>query len=209
MDPARYDRVAIALHWAIGLALLAQIAFGFSLDAIAPRGTPLRAPVINLHKSTGMILGLLIAARLVWRLRHAPPPWPEGVPAWRRRAATLGHRALYACMLVMPLSGYIASNFSKYGVLFFGIALNPWGPELPEVYAVFNGIHVATAWLLTALVAGHVLVALRDLWIDRDGVAGRMWPAPTGAADRPSHGPRRIIAAPLDRLTRAGRGTRP
>ena len=35
-----YGRVAICLHWSIGLLLLAQIAFGFLLDDIAPRGTP-------------------------------------------------------------------------------------------------------------------------------------------------------------------------
>jgi cytochrome b561 len=34
--PERYGAVAIALHWAIGIALLAQIAFGFLLDDLAP-----------------------------------------------------------------------------------------------------------------------------------------------------------------------------
>src|SRR4029453_14041384 len=166
MDSARYDRGAIALHWGIGLALLAQIAFGFSLDAIAPRGTPLRAPVINLHKSIGIVLGLLIVVRLAWRLGHAPPPWPESLPSWQRRAPVLGHRALYACMLVMPISGYVGSNFSKHGVRFFGTPWPPWGPDLPAVYAVFNGIHVATAWLFALLIAGHVLAALKHAWVD-------------------------------------------
>ena len=36
--PARYAGVAIALHWLIGAALLVQIAFGFLIDDIAPRG---------------------------------------------------------------------------------------------------------------------------------------------------------------------------
>ena len=168
--------------------MLAQIAFGFALDAIAPRGTPARTPVINLHKSTGILLGVLLVARLAWRLRHAPPPWPDGMPAWQRRAAVLGHRALYACMLVMPASGYIASNFSKYGVRFFGMAWAPWGPELPAVYAVFNGIHVATAWLFAVLIAGHVLATLKHAWVDHDGIAARMWPAPATSADAPPYG---------------------
>ena len=190
MDTARYDRVTIALHWAIGLALLAEVAFGFSLDAIAPRGTPLRAPVINLHKSIGIVLGLLVLARAAWRLRHAPPAWPASLPAWQRTAAKVGHRALYACMLLMPLSGYIASNFSKHGVRFFGTPWPPWGPDLPAVYAIFNGIHVATAWLFTLLVAGHVLVVLKHAWVDRDGIAARMWPAPATAADEAGPAPR-------------------
>jgi cytochrome b561 len=181
----RYDRVAIALHWLIGLALLGQIAFGFMLDELAPRGTPARSATINLHKSIGMVLGVLIMARLAWRWRHPPPPWPATMPPWQRTAATLGHRALYAAMLVMPLAGYTASNFSKHGIKFFGMPLAPWGPDLPAVYAVFNGVHVATAFVLTALIAGHVAMALKHAFVDRNGIFARMWPEVRTASSLP------------------------
>ena len=173
---SRYDRVAIVLHWLIGLALLGQIAFGFLLDEIAPRGTPERSNVINLHKSIGIVLGLLILLRLGWRLAHRPLDWPRALPGWQRRAATFVHRALYVCMVVMPLSGYVASNFSKRGVKFFGIVLPPWGPDLPTVYTVLNGLHVATAVVFSVLIAGHVAAALKHVWVDRDEVFARMWP---------------------------------
>jgi cytochrome b561 len=173
---ARYASVAIALHWLIGAALLAQIVFGFLIDDIAPRGTPARGATINLHKSFGIMLGLLIAARLVWRLTHRPPAWPLSMSAWQRSAAQLSHRALYACMLVMPLSGYVASNFSKHGVKFFGFAWRPWGPDVPAVYDFFNGLHAITAFLFCALIAVHVAAALKHLLVDRDEVFARIWP---------------------------------
>jgi cytochrome b561 len=175
-DSNRYDSVAIALHWLIGAALLGQIAFGFLLDEIAPRGTPARSGVINLHKSFGIVLLLLIVLRIAWRLAHRPPAWPGTMPAWQQAAATVVHRAMYACMIVMPLSGYIASNFSKHGVKFFGTALAPWGPEMPKVYDVFNGIHVATAFVFIALIACHVAAATKHALVDRDGHASRIWP---------------------------------
>ncbi len=175
-DGDRYDRVAAALHWVIGLALLAQIAFGFLLDDIAPRGTPSRATVINLHKSFGIVLGAAIVLRLAWRLAHRPPRWPAEMPAWQRRAARIGHGALYACMVVLPASGYLASNFSKHGVRFFGRPVAPWGPDIPGVYDALNGLHVVTAWLFAALIAGHVLAALQHAWVDRDGIFDRIWP---------------------------------
>ena len=103
-SPPRYDGVAIALHWVLGLALVAQIAFGFMLDTLAPRGTPARTDVINLHKSTGIALGVLIVLRMAWRLRHAPPMWSAALSTVHQRAALLGHRMLYTCMLLMPLS---------------------------------------------------------------------------------------------------------
>ncbi len=83
MTPAaRYDRVAIALHWAIAAVLIAQLAFGFYVDGV-PRGTPARGVLINLHKSSGMVLGLLVAAAA--RLAARAP-----------RAAVAGHAAALA-----------------------------------------------------------------------------------------------------------------
>jgi cytochrome b561 len=181
-----YDRTAIVLHWLIGVALLGQIAFGFLLDDIAPRGTPARSATINLHKSFGIVLGLLVLVRLSWRWRHPPPPWPASMPPWRATAATLGHRALYACMVTMPLAGYIASNFSRHGIKFFGIPLAPWGPDLPTVYALFNGIHVATAYAFSALIAGHVAMALEHAALDRGTLFRRMWPASSPARGAPA-----------------------
>lgn len=187
--PARYDRTTSLLHWLIGVALLGQIVFGFLLDEIAPRGTPARGSVINLHKSLGLVLGALIVLRLLWRLWHRPPAWPSKMPNWQRRAAALGHRSLYACMLVMPISGYIASNFSKHGIKLFGTPLAPWGPDITIVYAAFNLLHIVTAWVFTALIVGHVAVALKHAFVDRDAIFKRVapWPpAPVAAPHCPS-----------------------
>ena len=173
---ARYDRVAAWLHWGIAALLLAEIAFGLLLDEIAPRGTPARAGVINLHKSFGIVLGILIVLRIVWRLGHPPPPWPATMSARRRRAANLGHVALYVCMVVAPLAGYLGSNFSKYGVRFFGVALAPWGPDWPAAYSFLVGLHDASAYLLLALTIGHVAMALKHALIERDGIFARIAP---------------------------------
>jgi cytochrome b561 len=171
--PDRYDRVAIALHWLIAALVLAQIGFGWFLEGI-PRGTPMRGFYVNLHKSTGLTIALFIVLRLGWRLAHPPPLLPSFVPAWERVASRASHVALYVCMLVMPLSGYIASNFSKYGVKLFNvILLPPWGIEDKGIYAVFNTIHVATSFIFVGLIVLHVLAALRHAF-RRDGVFARM-----------------------------------
>ena len=175
----RYTRVAIALHWLIALLLIGQFAFGWYLHEI-PRGVAERGYFVNIHKSTGMLLGLLILFRLLWRLMHRVPPLPDSVPRWERQAAAISHFLLYVLMIVMPLSGYIASNFSKWGVKFFNvIELAPWGFEDKQIYAVFNDIHYVTSWMLLALVLLHVLAALKHAWVDRDMVFSRMLPRPS------------------------------
>jgi cytochrome b561 len=172
--PERYTRVAIVLHWVIAALVLGQIAFGWYLREV-PRGTPARTVYVNVHKSTGLTIALLIVLRLGWRLAHKAPPLPPTVPAWQRGAARASHIALYACMLVMPAAGYLASNFSKFGVnLFNAVLLPPWGVDDRRLYAVFNTTHVVTSYVFVALIAVHVLAALRHLYLG-DGVFARMW----------------------------------
>jgi cytochrome b561 len=175
-DRDRYTSTAIALHWLIALLLLGQFVFGLMLGDI-PRGTPERGLYVNLHKSTGILIGLLIILRIAWRLTHMPPPLPGSMPTWQRHAARLSHAALYLCMLMLPLSGYLASNFSKHGVKFFNLVrLPPWGPDDRTLYALFNQTHHVTALLLALFVGLHVLAVAKHMLIDRDGLLWRMWP---------------------------------
>jgi cytochrome b561 len=175
LGAARYTRTAIVLHWILAVAIFGQIAFGWFLNTV-PRGTPERSVFVNLHKSTGLTLGVLILVRVMWRWAHEPPPLPASVPAWERIAADVSHRLLYACMLIMPVTGYIASNFSEWGVKYFNaILLPPWGIEDETIYGFFNGAHVFTSYIFVALIAVHTAAALRHA-VQRDGIFQRMWP---------------------------------
>ncbi len=168
-----YTRGAVVLHWLVAALLLAQIGFGWFLTTI-PRGTPMRSIDVNFHKSTGLTIAALILVRIIWRLSHSPPPLPPFMPAWERAAARANHIALYAVMLIMPLSGYVASNFSKYGIKFYNaVKLPPWGVNAPHVYAAFNSIHVFASYVFVAIIALHVLAAIRHA-VRRDGVFSRM-----------------------------------
>jgi cytochrome b561 len=90
-------------------------------------------------------------------------------------AAQWSHAALYACMIGMPLSGYIASNFSKYGVKLFNVlTLPPWGVDDPQTYSIFNTTHVVLSYAFVALIVVHVLAALKHA-VAKDGVFSRMW----------------------------------
>ena len=175
----RYTRTAIALHWLVALIILVQIPFGWSLGEI-PTGTPARGWYVNLHKSVGITLGVVIVLRVLWRWFHPAPALPDWMPRWQRLGASASHVALYACMLIMPLTGYVASNFSKWGVKYFNtFLLPPWGVDDPRIYAFFNGAHVATSYLFLALILAHAASAVRHA-SRHDGILQRMWPARRG-----------------------------
>jgi len=171
----RYAGTAIFLHWLIAMLVFVLIGLGWYMIDI-PKNTPERAYFYNLHKSIGLTTLFFIALRVVWRLTHVPPPLPRSLKEWEVVAATWSHRLLYACLLIMPLSGYIASNFSKFGVKYFGIDLPPWGPQDTTLYGIFNNIHVFTSYVFVTLIAVHMLAAFKHLLLNRDSVFQRMLP---------------------------------
>ena len=168
----RYSAVAIALHWLIAVALIAQIALGWWMLDVPKSPPGVRAGWFNLHKSIGLCIALAIVVRLAWRTTH-PMPDAQGLPAWQRRAARASHWLLYACTAALPLTGLLGSMFTKYPVLFFGIPLPAWNHDWPLGKELMSLAHVWLVRALMALIALHVAAALRHWWRG-DGVADRM-----------------------------------
>src|SRR5689334_17488815 len=115
-----YTRTAVALHWIIAAAVLAQVALGWWMLGIPKEPVGLRAGWFNLHKSIGLSIALLVLVRLAWRARHPAPPLADA-PAWQRHAAHVTHALLYLCLLVQPASGLAGSLFTRYPVKYFGM----------------------------------------------------------------------------------------
>lgn len=171
-----YRRPARWLHWIVGVLVLLMIPAGLIMvqQGLA---RPVQDALFLFHKNTGVILFGLIAARLLYRRRHPPPPLPASVPDWQRTAAALSHRLLYALLVIMPVSGYIrvrAERFPIEGLDALGI-----GTLIPNSKALAGAaqtIHEICAYLLIAVITVHIAAALQHALLRRDGVWARMWP---------------------------------
>lgn len=173
---ARYTTTAIVFHWVVAILVLTMICLGFFMEGI-PKGNPDRAFYFNLHKSIGVTTALIVIARLIWRWKNPVPALPSTMPRWEVEASKISHALLYMCIIMMPLSGFAATQFTKYGVNYFGLfKIPPMGSENKFAYDFLQGVHGITAMLLIALIVVHVLAAFKHLLIDRDKVFQRMWP---------------------------------
>lgn len=180
--PTHYTSTAKVLHWLIAVFLLAQLALGFWMIGIPNTPPGVQAKWFNLHKSIGITLGLVILMRLAWRLTYGAPALPESIPAWERSVAKFCHRALYVCMVVIPLSGYLGSSFTRYPIRYFGQVLPRWGWESPALKELCSQVHLGTVVVFCVLVAAHVAAVLKHLIVDRDEIFQRMgWGTPGGA----------------------------
>ncbi|MFO1304359.1 MAG: cytochrome b [Burkholderiales bacterium] len=181
--PDHYTRTAVVLHWAIALAVTAQFSWGWYMQSIPKQPPGIRADAFNLHKSVGLTILALMIVRALWRWRHPAPPLPA-MPAWQSALARSVHVALYACLFVMPLAGYLGSVWSGYPVKYFGMALPAWGSKDDSLKNAMSLLHFATSWVLLSAVLLHVAGALKHALVDRDGLVSRMglgWPR-AGAA---------------------------
>ncbi|TLF52060.1 cytochrome b [Halomonas urmiana] len=154
----RYGAVSRALHWSMALIVLLMLGSDWWMEAFEGLG---EAAAMSLHQSIGMTLLALLVFRLAWRAVNRGRPAP---PAHWRLAAKLGHLALYALLLVIPLSGLLTAIGSGEGVALFGAPLVAADGEIEWLEEAFEETHEVLVNLLWFAIAGHVLAALAHQW---------------------------------------------
>ena len=182
-DEKRYTRTAMVLHWLVAVLIIGNLLLVWSIGWFPGR---LVRPAIDTHKSIGLtVLGLAVL-RVLWRLSHRPPPLPRRYPKVERVGAHAAHLLLYALILGLPISGYIHDSAfaqaAQHPLRLFGLvpiprlapimALNPAAKT--HVHAVWFGVHVWLGYALYALLALHVLGALKHQFIDKQPELQRM-----------------------------------
>lgn len=167
--PDSFGLVTRALHWGIAALILVQLPLGLRLGSIEPGLSNLW--LFAFHKSLGMTVFTLMAARLLWHIA-SPPPAPQG-GGWQALAARLVHGTIYALMLAIPLSGWIGSSATGIDTVIWGITIPPIAPA-SEAWedAAFTFHDIATK-LFMALLALHIGAALKRE-MDGDGTLTRM-----------------------------------
>lgn len=170
-----YTRVAKSLHWLMAVLLIGLLSLGFYMADLPL--SPDKLQLYSWHKWAGVTVFALVWLRLLWRLTHRPPAYPDSMSVALQRLAHAGHWALYGLMIAIPLTGWLMSSAKGFQTVWWGI----W--PIPDVLAkdkelghTLQEVHEALNWLLVLMISGHVAAALKHHWIDRDDVLTRMLP---------------------------------
>jgi len=161
----------VSLHWIMAILVIGLFALGkymITLDYYHP--LYLRLP--EWHRGLGMLTGLLLIARLIWRWTN---PLPDlAVNPWEKPLARLVHRLFYVLLLGIVFSGYLISTADGHALSVFG-----WF-EIPALVSGKNledragDVHYFLTWLLAFMLALHVGGALKHHFIDKDTILVRM-----------------------------------
>lgn len=177
--PGHYGRLARWLHWGTALLLLGSYASIYYREWFTQRASDANAAAMQLHFSIGITILVLMVLRLVWRVSQ---PQPVDVPAPRLQllAAHAMHWALYAALILMPLTGYltIRSTVHYFGLFDIpSLAQTPLGGSLGDLRDVAHDLHeTAGAWVVWVLVVLHAAAGLYHHVMLGDRVLVRMLP---------------------------------
>lgn len=171
----RYGPVARLLHWLTALLVVGMIGLGLWMVGLPISLTKLYA--YGWHKWIGLTVLVLTVLRLLWRIRHPPPPLPPTMIAWQRAWAPWGHAVLLALLLAIPISGWLMSSAGGVSVVWFGILPLPdLVPRDPLAFTMLRTLHHWLAWTLMAVLALHVAAVVHHDLVRRDGIFRRMSP---------------------------------
>jgi len=169
---ARYTATAVVLHWLVAMGLI--VTFCVGLYMVSLERSPTKLLIVNWHRSAGITVLALALARLLWRFGRRPPP-DVPMPAWQAKGAQVLHGLLYLLMLAVPLLGWAMSSAKGRPVVWFDLVTLPnWLPKDKALGHQLEELHGMLSWVLVALVACHVVAALKHHFIDKDGLLGRM-----------------------------------
>lgn len=170
-----YGSVAKFLHWLIALLVIVMLIGGISLSYI-PQGS-FRSLLVQMHKSTGVTILILMVLRLLWRWVNPYPTLPSAMNAAEKMLARAAHLLFYILLIIMPLTGIVMSMAAGYPVPFWGITTLHWNfiPVQKSLSHLMFNWHGYLAWAIGILIAIHTLAALKHHLIDKDNVLKRIW----------------------------------
>ena len=164
MQTFRYAKPRIAIHWLAALLIVFMLATGSLVLAELPN-TAEKIGNLSIHMILGGLAGLLVLIRIVLGRSYPAPAAAAG-----EKLGRVGHVLLNLVILLMAMSGMLlAFQSGALDAVFFG-------GVLPEDFKSFTPrtIHGFASKVAMGLIALHVLAALYNQFVVRDGLLSRM-----------------------------------
>lgn len=165
-----YGFITRCFHWTITVLVIWQfLKLG---NRISDGEHWIGQVLVPWHISIGILLLVLGILRVYWavkqrqrRPRHVGPEAP---------LVKGGHFLLHLVTVLLAITGILFMVGNGYKLVFFGVELIAKSETKVDWMISVGNLHSPLAWLLLALVAGHIVAALYHHFVVRDDTMGRM-----------------------------------
>ncbi|SPL71106.1 cytochrome b [Acinetobacter stercoris] len=172
-----YTKTAQIIHWLMAIIFIVAWLIGFYSGNFLSYETDgsFKGDVITLHKNIATTIIFLVVIRIFWRYTHPVPELPDSMSPSMKVMAHLGHLALYLILLALPITGCLFSWSAGHPapVLYLFNIPRLIG-ENPQILSIVKPLHIYISWFAGFLVIGHILMALKHHFIDKDNVLKSM-----------------------------------
>ena len=172
MNLILYCYAALVMHWSMGLTMMGCV--GTVLAAQQVKGKQ-KGDLMFIHKSLGVLAGILLAPRLIVRLVNTGklPAHVPG-PQWENLAAYLSHFTLYGFSILMPVTGIAMGYFGGKGLPFF-VTTFPGAEKADGAIAKQAfGIHKQAGQFLEYFIPLHVGAVVFQFFVRGRNILPRM-----------------------------------
>jgi cytochrome b561 len=183
----KYGRIAKWIHWITALLFLVSYFSVYYRHLFTERKTPENLAALQIHMSVGITVGVIVILRIVWRYMNVQPVLEPG-PAWQQHLARWNHYALYAVMILMPISGYLKTGLDNHYFFLFHLPKfeDTWlfhafvqdylGMTFKEFKKPVDVFHkeIMGAVVVWMLIVGHAAAALYHHYRLKDRTLTRM-----------------------------------
>lgn len=170
-----YSAPQRVLHWLSALVVLTTIPAGIIMIQQG-LSRPISDALFLYHKNAGVIILMLVSARIVYRFVRPAPRLPDTVPSWQRVLSHSVHMLLYVLLLVMAISGYVRVTAGGFPLeILDSLGIGRPVPRSDTIAATAKSIHYYVRYPLITLIALHIAAAVYHAVVLRDGVFSRMW----------------------------------
>jgi len=174
----RYGAIAILFHWSMAFLVIGLAALGLYMVTLPDVGfSTKKVTLVLYHKEFGVLVFVLLATRLAWRVTHILPRLVEHMPDWQQIAARFVHLAFYALLFALPITGCLLSSAAGIPVSFFGLVMLPdFVHRDSDLFQQYMAIHKWLGYLLVLFIFIHAGAALRHHFVFKDDTLRKMLP---------------------------------
>lgn len=169
-------KTEIYLHWIVAIGMVLLIGVGIYMHETETYD------LYPIHKSFGVLLFIVILARIIVRIRTG---WLENVSKgamWEHKLARFIHWVLIIGTVIMPISGILDSTMSGRGLYIFGLELMAGNMDISgkpiainkDLSGLGEEMHEICGYVLIAVIVLHLLGALKHHFFDKDSTLRRM-----------------------------------
>jgi cytochrome b561 len=171
---SRYGFISVVIHWLMAMVVIGMFALGIWMRQLSYYD-PWYQDGPTIHKSIGVLLFILLLARIGWRSINIRPNDDPVLKKWERTTAHVTHFAMYGLMLMLMTAGYLISTADGRQIEVFNLFSVPATLQgIKNQEDIAGEIHQILAWTLILLAGVHALAALKHHFINRDSTLLKM-----------------------------------